>query len=90
MTPDEFLDQLYEDEKEKEYYGIFPPPTDAQHGLNILIEHFLGKDWYASGSMHTAQVNSEAIHEILKRYPKKKSFSVIEYLKTKIKDEVLH
>lgn len=73
MTSDEFLKQAYEnDENGKEYYGIMPPPTNAQHGLNILIEHFLGKDWYTTCSMHNEQVNTEAIYQILKKYPQKK------------------
>lgn len=80
MTSQEFEKQLYETADGD--YGVFPPPTEAQHGLNILIEHFLGKDWYP-GSITNAQVNSEAIHEILKRYPKKKSYSILEYLNNK-------
>ncbi len=87
MTPEEFTNKLYNSE-DKDYYGIFPPPIDAQEGLDILIEHFLGKDWYANASMCTAQVNSEAIYEILCKYPekqcsKKSLFGVLDYLKRK-------
>lgn len=72
MRPEEFCKFAYEnDEKGKDYYGIFPPPTNAQVGLNILIKHFLGEDWYTTLSMHNEQVNTEAIAEILYRYPNK-------------------
>ena len=79
MTPEEFMKQAYEnDEHGADYYGIMPPPTNAQHGLNILIEHFLGKDWYTTCSIHSEQVNTEAIYEILKKYPlNRKSYKQI-------------
>ena len=81
MTPEEFTKQLYENADGD--YGIFPPPTEAQHGLDILIEHFLGKDYHHYLSMHVTQVNSEAIHEILKRYPKReKRYTLVEYIKS--------
>lgn len=57
----------------RENYGIFPPPTNAQEGLNILVQHFLGEDWYTTLSMHNEQVNTEAIYEILRKYPGKKT-----------------
>ena len=53
-------------------YGICPPPIDAQKGLDILIEHFLGEDWYTALPLSQKQVNTEAVYEILKRYPNKK------------------
>lgn len=70
MTHEEFTKQAYEnDEHDADYYGIMPPPTNAQHGLNILITHFLGEGWYTTLSMHNEQVNTEAICEILRLYP---------------------
>ena len=81
MTPEEFRQQLYESAEED--YGIFPPPTDAQYGLNILIEHFLGKDYHHYLSLTNAQINSEASHEILKRYPRReKRYTLLEYIKS--------
>lgn len=53
-------------------YGIFPPPTEAQEGLNILIKHFLGEDWYTANPISQEQVNTEAIYQILENHPKKK------------------
>jgi hypothetical protein len=61
-------------DKESEHeYGLFPPPINADKGMSILIEHFLGKDWYVTSPMGTEQVYTEAIHEILKRNQKRKS-----------------
>lgn len=82
MTPEEFTKQLYES-VEEDYYGIFPPPTEAQHGLDILIKHFLGKDYYTISTTN-GQANSEAIYEILKRYPmrKEKRYTLLEYIKS--------
>lgn len=64
-------------------YGMCPPLTKAQEGLNVLIHHFLGDDWYVVMPLSTEQVNTEAIYEILRNYPKKKS------LKTHFKDLLL-
>ena len=49
-------------------YGICPPPIEAQEGLNVLIKHFLGEDWYVMMSISQEQVNAEAIYQILKEY----------------------
>lgn len=54
-------------------YGLCPPPIEAQEGLNILIKHFLGKDWYVTLPISQEQLNTEAIYEILSKHPKKKS-----------------
>lgn len=70
MTPDEFIKRVEElDEHGPEYYGMLPVPTNAQYGLHILIQHFLGESWYTPISMHQEQVNTEAIYEILRLYP---------------------
>lgn len=77
MEAEEFIKIVEDmDEKGSEYYGIFPSPTDAQFGLDILIKHFLGDDWY-SISTNTMQGNTEAIYDILKKYPKRKSIKEI-------------
>ncbi len=55
-------------------YGLCPPPVNAEKGLDILIDHFLGKDWYVVLSMSRYQVYTEAIYEILERNQKRKSF----------------
>jgi hypothetical protein len=60
-------------ENDKKDYGLCPPPLDAQKGLNILIEHFLGSDWYVVMPLCTEQVNAEAVYEILRRHGEKRS-----------------
>lgn len=77
MEAEEFIKNVEDmDEKGSEYYGIFPSPADAQFGLDILIKHFLGDDWY-SISTNIMQGNTEAIYDILKKYPKRKSIREI-------------
>lgn len=71
MTPEEFTEFIYKNADSD--YGILPPPIDAQTGLDVLIHHFLGDDWYSISLIHTEQVNTEAIHEILRKYPRKES-----------------
>lgn len=75
MTTQEFEDFL---EKEimtkKDKNNIFAPPIEPQIALNILIEHFLGEDWYAPNPVGVKQVNTEAVYEILSKYPRKKPF----------------
>lgn len=79
MRAEEFIKIVEDmDEKGSEYYGIFPPPTNAQFGLDVLIKHFLGDDWY-SISTNTMQGNTEAIYDILKKYPKRRN--IIEIFK---------
>ena len=68
MKPNEFMKLVQSNTIEDVY-----PPTDAQLGLNILIKHFLGDDWQ-SKMICNAQVNTEAIYEILLKYQKKESF----------------
>lgn len=70
MNAETFRQNLLKGDKNN--YGICPPPLEAQKGLDILIEHFLGKDWCVTLPLHQDQVNSEAVYEILLRYRKKK------------------
>ena len=57
--------------------GICPPPIEAQTGLNVLISHFLGDDWYVSLPLGTKQVNTEAVLEILERFPNPERYDCI-------------
>lgn len=43
MTAKEFLEITYEKNKQEWKDDIFPPPTNAQEGLDILIKHFFGR-----------------------------------------------
>lgn len=72
-------------DKSKKSYGMCPPPTKAQDGLNILINHFLGEDWYMTMPVSQEQVNTEAIYNILSLFPRKKAFK--EFLINKLKGE---
>ena len=65
MKAEEFLARIRNDPEE----NIFPKGTDAQEALNILIEHFLGNDWYVVDPLGVSQVNSVAVVEILQKYP---------------------
>ena len=51
--------------------NMFPPPMEAQIGLNFLQQYLLGKDWYSVNPISTEQINCEIVHEILYKYSKK-------------------
>ena len=53
--------------------GIFAPPTDAQKAMSLLIDFFLGDDWYVAYSCNSRQVNTEALGAIMD-HPGNKSF----------------
>lgn len=40
---------------------------DAQFFLNVLVEHFLGKDWY-SQCWNTEDINADAVSDIIRIY----------------------
>lgn len=71
MTREKFLNDCKK--KHPEDYGICLPPTTAQDAVNALIEHFLGEGWYSTMPMSTEQINTQAVCEILDKYPEKKS-----------------
>lgn len=74
MTTKEFEDFLEKEiMTEEDKKNIFAPPLAPQIALNVLIEHFLGKDWYTPNPIGVKQVNTEAVYEILSRYPKKRN-----------------
>lgn len=74
MTTREFEDFLEKEiMTEEDKKNIFAPPLEPQIALNILIEHFLGKDWYTPNPVGVKQVNTEAVYEIISRYPKKRN-----------------
>ena len=70
MTPQEF-GEIVNKEAGMDY-GLCPPPITAERGLDILINHFLGKDWYVVMPMGKEQVYTEAIYEILEKTQKRK------------------
>ena len=69
MKPEQFIEIL---KKEDDFdYGLCPPPVTAEKGLDVLIKHFLGDDWYGTMPLSTEQVYTEAIYAILEQYQKK-------------------
>lgn len=60
MTEKEFLKSI-KDKTEEE--------MTAQFFLNILIEHFLGKNWY-SQCWNQEYINKDAVEAILRIYPR--------------------
>jgi len=70
----EKLLKIVDEHNEGKSYGLCPQPFPADKGLNILIDHFLGKDWYVTLSMSSEQVYTEAICDILDKTQKRKSF----------------
>ena len=70
MTPEHFIDSLMKDASRD--YGLCPPPIKAEKGLDILIRHFLGDDWYVVMPLSQEQVYTEAICAILEKTQKKK------------------
>ncbi len=69
MEAEDFIKKIYKESDAD--YGMLYPPIKAQDGLNILIDHFLGEDWYVIMSVSREQINAEAIHEILLSNPKR-------------------
>ena len=72
MTTKEFL-EIVDKHNDGKTYGLCSQPFPADKGLDILIEHFLGKDWYVTLSMSAEQVYTEAICDILDKTQKHKS-----------------
>lgn len=46
------------------------PPTDPRMAIHILIDHFLGEDWYVAMPEGDDQIITVAVAEILNKYPK--------------------
>lgn len=65
MQYQEWLDQNWDKD------NMFPPPMEAQIGLNFLQQYLLGEDWYIVNPISTAQANCEVVHDILYKYSKK-------------------
>ena len=70
MKTEEFLKIVDEHNKGKSY-GLCPQPFPADKGLDVLIEHFLGKDRSTTLSMSSEQGYTEAIADILDKTQRK-------------------
>lgn len=71
MKPEEFIKNL--ESKDKKDYGLCPPPIKAEEGMQVLIDHLLGEDWYVVMPLSSEQAYTEAIYAILEKYKKPKS-----------------
>ena len=65
MNAEEFAKSKYWDG------NMYPYETDAQEGLNLLVDGLLGEDWYIADPLPNGQVNTYIVYEILKKYEKK-------------------
>ena len=72
MKAEDFLEGALN--KSDKDYGLCPPPTTPDDGMRILIEHFLGPNWYVTMPVSSEQVYTEAIYKILQDNKKSKSF----------------
>ena len=73
MKTEEFL-KIVDEHNNGQSYGLCPQPFPADKGLDVLIEHFLGKDWSTTLSMSSEQVYTEAIADILDKTQPKSFF----------------
>jgi hypothetical protein len=68
MSPEDFIDEVKENDSTD--YGLCPPPVTAEKGMQVLMDHFLGEDWYVVMPLGQEQVYTEAIYAILERNKK--------------------
>ena len=73
MKTEEFL-KIVEEHNKGKSYGLCPQPFPADKGLDVLIEHFLGKDRSTTLSMSSEQGYTEAIADILDKTQRKSFF----------------
>lgn len=57
------------------------PPTNPRIAIHVLIDHFLGEDWYVATPQNDDQCITVAVYEILKKYPNKKEYTFKERIK---------
>ena len=57
--------------------NIYPESTSDKNAIRLLIDYFLGKDWYVVDPISHDQINTIAVNEIIKKYPKKKKLKII-------------
>jgi hypothetical protein len=50
--------------------NLCSPPTDPRQAVHILIDQFLGEDWYSNTPQNDDQCITEAVYYILKKHPR--------------------
>lgn len=69
MTLTEFMDERYENRKDKDnLYGV--GVSDAGF-RRFIIDYLLGEDWYVVDPIGQTQINEIALYEILEKYSKR-------------------
>lgn len=71
MTGQEFYEKRCE-ETNWASDNLCDPPTDPRKAMHILIDHFLGEDWYVTMPESDDQIITVAVYEILNKYPKRR------------------
>lgn len=61
-----FVDAVVKDDS----YGIFPPPTEAQTGLDT-IQEYLMPGFQVADPISSKQINTVFVHELLMKYSRK-------------------
>ena len=56
---------------QKDPENILPPELDFEKAIQFLKNYLLGEDWYVNYSGSAKQINTEIVHDILKKYSKK-------------------
>lgn len=67
MTGKDFYQEALKREK-WDAEDICDPPTDPRYAVHVLIEHFLGKDYYVVMPENDDQVITAAVADILDLY----------------------
>lgn len=76
MTGEEFYRKRM-DETNWPKDDLCDPPTDPRMAIHILIDHFLGEDWYVVMPEGDDQVITVAVAEILNKYPKNHFYTFV-------------
>lgn len=84
MTGKDFYQEALKREK-WDAEDICDPPTDPRYAVHVLIEHFLGKDYYVVMPENDDQVITAAVADILDLYSvsvfgKRVRFKKLDYL----------
>ena len=66
MTYEEFYKSQFDGD------NLFPKGIEAQEAINILWNHFLGKDYYINYPASNNQANAEFVGYMLDKYRKSK------------------
>ena len=69
MTLQEFMDERYKNREDKD--NMFGVGVSDEEFREIIIDYFLGEDWYVVDPIGQTQVNEIALYKILEKYSKR-------------------